>query len=418
MEGEFSYKEIYGKDAYRYEQLLSPSFHMIKPDIYDKETVFARLQKDDEELLSDITEAGNHFVRMGAFRNEQLISAMKMYAFRAEFDGNMCEINGIGGVLTDPDVRRSGAMTRLYCHLFEKMNESGQVFSHLYPFTMRFYRKYGYEVACREVEWTIPSDYLPQGDFSGMVRFDNNDSQKKDIQKVFGDFIQNYNLSINRSERMWKRFFAGISAYTTGRYSYIHYTDGEADGFISYAVADAENDVRSFYTGNRFWFTSRQALLDMLKLMGSLCAYYKNLKITLPDNLDLSYALAEICGGWGKKNVKKECHDVGATRIVNVQRALELARYAGSGKIGIKVNDRYCPWNDRVFEVEFDGRCLGVRECEQYDMETDIGSLTALLLGFCSMENVIAMPNVTVHGNTENLKKAFYKKNVWIAEHF
>ncbi len=418
MNGELCLREFYGEEVYRFEQLSCPAYHMVKPDIYDKESVLERLRKTDEELLSDVTEGGNRFIRAGAFIGDKMIATVKMFAYNANFDGKKCEINGIADVLTDPDIRRSGAITKLYKYMFEKMNNSGQVFSHLYPFTMAFYRKYGYELCCREVEWTIPSDYLPQEDFSGLVRYDNDVSQQEDIKKVFQEFIKMYNLSVNKSERMWNRFFKVNSAYTTGAYSYIHYTDGVADGFISYRVIESENDIQSFSTGNKFYFTSQKALIDLLSFMGSLRAYYKNLKITLPENIDISYVLSEICGGWGKKNVKKEIYDIGATRIVNVKRAFEHAKYNGSGKISVKVNDKYCPWNDKIFEVEFDGECCSVCESEYYDIELDIGSLTALLLGFRSAEDIITMPNVKIYKNTEDIKKVFYKKNVWIAEHF
>lgn len=380
MENRFLFKELYGEDAYRYEQLICPSFHMVNPDIYNKEAVIERIKKEDTELLSDITEAGNRFVRAGAFIDNKLAAAVKMYAFNADFDGKKCEINGIGGVLTDPDIRKSGAMTKLYVHLFEKMNQSGQVFSHLYPFSMTFYRKFGYELCCREVEWTIPSDYLPREDYSGIVRYDNNALQQEDIKKVFERFTKRYNLSVSKSERLWKDFFKANNAYTTGKYSYIHYTGREADGFLSYKVIDSGNDIRSFSVGRCFYFTSQKALLDMLSFMGGLRAYYKNLIITLPDNFDISYALPEICGGWGKKNIKKEILDVGAARIVNVKKAFELAKFEGKGKISIKVNDRYCPWNDNVFEIEFDREFQSLKEGKQYDIELDIGSLTALSL--------------------------------------
>lgn len=55
-------------------------------------------------------------------------------------------MGGIAGVATWPENRRGGLVSKLLSKALARMNEEGQVLSCLHPFSVPFYRKFGWEL--------------------------------------------------------------------------------------------------------------------------------------------------------------------------------------------------------------------------------------------------------------------------------
>ena len=70
-----------------------------------------------------------------------------------------------------------------------------------------------------------------------------------------------------------------------------------------------------------------------------------------------------------------------------MRRALELARYRGSGRAVIAVDDAMLPENSGAFRVEFeDGKALSVQPTtDAPDAELPIGAFSAALMGELNM---------------------------------
>ena len=415
--GEYTVREFEGEDVMRYRQLCATSFHQQKAWILEWEKGLEEIRSEDEKFRSDLTVGGNYTVRTGLFLEERLVAGMTNIAYNVQFDGSVCEMSGIGGVVTDPELRRMGSITRIYQSAFAEMNRRGQVLSHLYPFTAAFYRKYGYEMCATAVEWTIPVEYLPKAEFSGIRHYENTEKQREDIRKVYQAFSQRYNLAVARTDKKWNAFLDRRASYGSEFFSYLHYAGEAADGYFTYTVSEQEYEPMTFEIRN-LYFTNVKSLKEMLAFLRSFSSHIKQVKLTLPDDVDLTCLLDEMCGGFGKKNVERAILSVGATRVVNAQRILQIAKYRGKGMVKIGLSDPFCPWNQKNLQVTFDGCCTDIRECADCDVQMDINSFTALILGVYSFAEYPYLGNVTVFGNEENLEKVFYKKPLWIEEHF
>lgn len=417
---ELEIRDFSGDEVYRYEQLVSTAFHYPYPELSDREALCARMAREDAEMLSEKTSVHqNSFVRKGAFANGRLAAAFKMFPFSVNFDGQICEMCGIGGVLSDPEMRGMGAVSRLFDVAFSEMREKGMVFSHLYPFKTSFYRRYGYEHGVSCVRWTVPISFFPKQRVD-MVHFEGTEAQEADIKRVYRDFCRTYNLATGRSNFQWRTvYFKKWQPYVSESFSYLHYDGDAADGFLSYSVEERE-DAPMIITVNHLYFLTPSALYAMLCYLGTLDSYAQTVKLTLPSDVDIGMLLCDVQSAYGKMAVTRELLYSGATRVVDAEAVLRLARYRGKGSVRILIHDTCCPWNDGCFLVEFDTVCLSVTRVseEDADIETDINAFSLLILGGAALSDAAWMKSVKIRSNIQALEKVFYKKALWIEDHF
>lgn len=373
---------------------------------------------DEEEMIRGFREGdakkGEGFFRIGAYLDGTLYAAQEVLPYEVYFDGHLCRMTGIGGVVSDFNSPKKGAMKQIYARSFEIMREQKQYISHLYPFEESYYRQYGYDVSTQRALWRIP---LEKTKFvkSGLTRgFDDSEEMKRDIRQVFDQFAAGRNLMTLRTEESWERLWKTHSNFTTEHASFVHYTDGRPDAFFSYVAEPQANRTQNLVV-TELWYTDLAALRGALGYFETQKPYGDCLILPLQEDVDISPILNNHAG-WGKRNVERTLCDTGTTRIVDAEEILKLARYKGEGSVCIRISDDYAPWNNDCFTVTF-GKETAVTRGGTPDIEMSINAFSAGILGRIDAENLPIFPGVTVH-NPEELPKVFYKKPLWIEEHF
>lgn len=404
----FEIKEFYGEETLKYKKLCTKLFRFSNPDLLNEEEYSKKLIDDDNNRDKD-------FVRLGAFYNGILYAGIEMIPYDVNINGKVCKMYGIGGVISDPECPQKGAVKELFKKGFEIMREKGVYISHLYPFEVNYYRQYGYDMSCEHSKWYVPIKAITSFKDGELRHFDNSDKMKKDIIDIYNTFSKNKNMSIVRTEKQWNDFFESHKSYTTNYFSYVHYTDGIADGYMCYVTKENADRPMDLET-ERFWFTSFEGLRGLISYFPTQKSYADNAIIKLPADIDIS-ALIDSCGGWGKKNASKVSFTDGTSKVVDVEKILLNSEYYNSGKVTIKINDTYCPWNNDCFTLEFGNNTIVTRGGIP-DIEMDIKSFTSSILGRYDFDSCKIFPDIKVYGNEENLKKVFFPKSCFIEEHF
>ena len=389
---------------------------MCIPAIRSGNMNFADEKKYAETLVEEEQNLDKDFFRLGYFEGDRLFATLRSEPFWGYFDGNKIRLSGVGGVIADPNAPQKGMIKELFKKGFERMRENGQIVSHLYPFQANYYRQYGYEISCKHHLWKIPVEYI-SNDFSGKnVYYDESITMQEEIKELHSKFAEQYNLSIIKTEKQWECFFEEIIPYKGDYFSYVHYTEGKADAFMAYKLIEKENDPQDLCV-DYLWFASYQGLRGVMSYFVSQRPYADRVWVKAPLNIDFN-AFNEFQGGWGKRNTNCEVVSDGTTRVVDVEKVLQLACYHGTGTIGIQIeNDIYCPWNNDCFTVSF-GQETCVMRGGVPDIILDVNAFGAMILGAVSLEEAQIFQNVSILGNTENLRKVFYKRELYIDEHF
>lgn len=355
--------------------------------------------KDDYEVLE----------RWAAFKDDD--STMTAYIsglrYAVNFDGNMCSMRGIGGVSSLPQYRRNGAIRGCFMKAFEDFYNEGCVFSYLYPFSNAFYRQFGYERGCEvysyKADFRSLRDFASQGEY---VLLENGDEKTLgDVRKVYADFCRKYNMCAVREDCDWFEL-KNTDIYTDCRYTYVYRNEaGEAMGYCTFEKSET-NGERNLKC-RELAFSDLSGLNAMLDFLRGFASHFKFLIFDVPDNLDISYAFKE------NSLYEVTCTKIpyGMARVINVEKALKLAKYKGEGKAVIKVDDPQIPDNSASWKVEFAGGNVTVSKTEESpDADMPIQAFSRLLLGFAELDESSQFMGVKVFGNEENLHKIFYRK--------
>ena len=385
-----------------------------------KATLFRTAGKglnDESEYISNFdASVPPGFFRLGAFDEERLCAAASFLRYTVNLDGQKLTMYGVGGVVSDFNQPRKGAMKEIFAKAFERMKEKGVLLSHLYPFEQNYYRQYGYEVSCASAVWEIPVSAFKASADIKFIAFDDSDKMKQEIMDIYAVFANKRNMSVVRDEAYWDRFFQENKAYTSGAKIFVSYVDGVADGVMRYTLKEHENKPFDFVVNN-LYFKSFAGLRGLLSYFHTQRAYADKVYIHLPVDVDLS-PMIDSCTGYGKRHASAKISDAGLSKVVDVEGILKAAQYQGTGTVAIKItNDTYCPWNNDCFTVCF-GETTTVERGGNPDIEMDIRAFSSSILGRTPYECLDSFPDVKIYGNEENLKKVFYKKRCWIEEHF
>lgn len=364
--------------------------------------------------------------KIGVFSEDEsvLYGCLLYNKYRCRFDGKEMLLGGIGGVATLPEYRRNGIIRTCMNFTLRDMYDQGCAFSFLYPFSMQYYRKFGYEAGNGTHTWTIPFTELPKKRIEGSVAQIFPGDSLEPLLRIYEKFYEEYNLSSIRekySAQMEKE-----DLLKQRRYVFL-YRDaaGIPQGFFIYrkkstpdgTVMDCET---TFESRNDFLFLDANAFIEMLSFIRSAFgAYFDKIRFAVPADLSLSLLVGE--------NNESACEKYygGMSRAIDVRKALKMCRCQGSGQLYIGIRDGILPENQGVWKIGFsEGQDNEVEKVgadiieETVDILLPINEFSALICGDKGAEDIRWMPNVKVRSKEEELGKIFYHKKSFMTELF
>ena len=347
-------------------------------------------------------------------QNGRVLAGMKVYPYSMWFDGHVVPMRGIAGVASAPEYRRRGNIRRIFAKVLEDAYESGAVFSHLYPFSFEYYRKFGYEHCGAAKRYTLP--VAPARGFrqTGAAHaFAADDPARGRLIEVYEAFASRHNLMLSRAETGWEQegWDKVLDVPLFGTHRVYYWTD--ASGAVK-SWARFRKDGGELRISDLVW-TDQESMLGILQFLGMFDGAAEKLVLTaspeLVPELYWNEAYAGVAYDW-----------LGMSRVVNVRRALELMRKpGGEGRFSVRVLDDFAGWNSGVYEVEYGGGECAVKVSEKAlgaDVEVPERALVQMILGVYGFEQTSRKSDVSVNGNARTLEKVFCGKNVLITDHF
>ena len=349
--------------------------------------------------------------RWAAFEDDDqtMMATFCVIPWRANFDGREVVMGGIGGVATLPQYRRGGAIRRCFEAALPDMYARGMTLSYLYPFSNAFYRRFGYELACDEACWRVKLSLLPALDAPGRwAMLEKGADLTADIRAIDAARNRRYNCAVFAGDTEYG--WTGEDPFVTRNYTFVYY---EGDAPLSYVTIQARprEDLRCLRLG----FNDRRGLMGVLALLKRYAADHGYALLPMPADIDLQGILPEYSLGGVERTIVQR----GMARVVNVERALALAKMRGTGTLRVRVSDGQIPGNDGTFEVSFaPGTENGVRRTDAAaDVELTIQDFSRLIVGGCDL-NPDWLPGVRVHCDLEEARKVFHRKPNYIEQRF
>lgn len=312
----------------------------------------------------------------GAFDGPELCAKLALMPLEVYVHGKKIKMGGIGGVATWPEKRRQGMVSQLLRRSLEEMKKEGQLLSYLHPFSVAFYRKYGWELFTDNKNYTIPVEKLPvRKSVPGRVVREVRDIDT--LKSVYDRAVIRYNGPVVRTLKWWEqRVMNGIP------YTAVYYNEAdEPEAYVLYAIEE-----RKWITEEIFWIndTARQGLWNFIINHDSKL---KEVQMKLPVDDPLSLLLPDPM-------VKQEIEPFFMARIVDAVKFVEAYPFAESARdhrFVLHIEDRDAPWNEGDREWKISGSGVGGLEkvdsaeglrADAANIRISIGILTAMLLGY------------------------------------
>ena len=337
--------------------------------------------------------------------DQTMMSCLSVIRYPMHFDGHTVVMAGIGGVSSLPQYRRRGGIRACFEKMLPELYQEDVVFSCLYPFSTEYYRKFGYEMSPQlsAYEWKL--SFLP------------------DVKRIDKVWQKNYNLMICGEE--WEyRFITEANPYQTGSYTYLYYKeDGTPTAYLTFHSEDTPNG--KVIAATRLLFTGVCGLLGLLTLMRGFASDYTAVRFTLPEDCEIEPLIPEL----SLNACTRTRRNMGMVRVIHVQKALELARYQGSGTLTLRILDEQIAENNGVFSVSFEqNRAVCVKRLpaeEKAQLSMTIQDFSRFIIGAFETETMSFCGQLVWEGkgapdtaSFEKLGRVFYKKPCCLMENF
>lgn len=398
----------------------------IKPEekiLKDKIQSIAFLYKEDfEKKKEDPAQlnAGFETGRAAFDDTGKMCSCFELIPFHVSFDGSLVPMGGIGGVASLPEEREKKYIKNIFVYVLQEMYDKGYVFSYLYPFSHKYYRKFGYELNMTNISYSIPVSAFRQFEQTGTLKLYTNDLDPYEIISLYEQNIKDNNLTVVRTEKLWKKFLEK-DPYKDNVYLYIWYNrQGDARGYIQFYTEKQAAGKNTMRIHELIWL-DRDAFTGIFSFIGALTAQMETIIWNSPSYVNLLPLFHE------PYDIKQETTTYGMNRIVNVEKALNLMSLPeGSGEITLDIRDEFFPINSGSYLIRWENETRTVEKTQgqagltqdRADLFCDVQTLSQLVTGFASIDELKLAGRVDIKKNEQLLSRIFRKKKLFINNYF
>lgn len=407
-------RQIKPEEVQRTEELFSISFDTSYDNTPSPMELYERYKSNPKS-----GEQEHCLERFAAFEDDDttMMSCFITQPFTVRFDGHEESMYSIGGVATLPQFRKRGGIRACFEKALPYLHEKGAVFSYLYPFSTAYYRKFGYEMCCKKLEYQVLLQHIPAYALTGSCYLADQTSAAQameDIPHIYHVWQEKYNMMVKGSHYDFS-YIQAANPYKDQVFTYVYRSAAKEP--LAYMTFRAHTEPENRYLEcSQFFYCNTEGLKGLLALAKGFASDYRYITFSVPEGALLEPALPE----WSMHAVSATLRSHGMVRIINVKKALQDAAYIGSGHLSINVTDSYIPENNHTFDITFtDGVCSNLTVCDKdADISLSIASLSALLTGGYDTSAVSLFEDVCIHHNAECVSKVFYQKPVYITTAF
>ena len=262
--------------------------------------------------------------------DETICGVVNSREYLCRFDGGTYKLGGVGGVSTLPQYRRGGVIRACMTASLKDMYANDFTFAFLYPFSMQYYRKFGFEAGAPEYRWSVPFTAMKPQDVGGHVEQIFPGGDFTPLLTVYNAFYADRNLSAVRET--YDKGLEKANLWNDKRYAFVWYNNENQPRGLMITHKIEEDGVtyldctHTFQSPGGFLACDAEAFNGLLFFAKSaFSSDYEKLRFTVPSDMHLEQLIGE--------NTRTFCSVFpnGMLRVVNVERVLENCACRGTG---------------------------------------------------------------------------------------
>lgn len=351
------------KDVAQFNELLSYVFQVTKSDIEESGFENKREMIKSKKPILELSKV------FGWFNKEQLVSQIAIYPCEVNIHGTLYKMGGVTGVGTYPEYAGHGLMNELIRVALENMRESQQWISYLYPYSIPYYRRKGWEIMSDKLTFKIRDTQLPKNvEVAGMV--ERRDVDDEDVYKVYNQFAKENHGALQRSQFNWEEYWRYENEEE--RTAAIYYDqNGEAKGVLFYWIAEEVFHIKEMFYLNQ---EARNGLWNFISAHFSMVYWIQG---NIYKNESLAFLLED-------SQIKETIEPYFMARIVDIEKFLKDFPFKPFHQaFHFVVEDPIAEWNTGIFGLNWiDDQLEITREAVGNPVYLDIQTLTCLLMNY------------------------------------
>lgn len=336
--------------------------------------------KKDRRFVSEKSRQFNEGHAIGWFDGNQLVSQILSLPFQVNVFGTQYEMGGITAVGTYPEYSKQGLMDYLISECLTRMRDEGRYISYLFPYSIPYYRKKGWEIMSDVVEFQVKDTQLPHHlTLPGKIRRVN--TRDQDVVDLYARFAKRTHGAMIRNTIAWNEKFQ--EDFWEEKFL-------DSDVLLQAAVYFDENDVPQGYMFYRIMeenfyideivYLQEEARKGLWNYVSAHSSMVYNAYGKTTGNEPVAFLLED-------SEIIQKVSPYFMARIVDVEQF--LARYPfdeDTFHIRFAVTDRLVSWNNGTFDITSkDGQVTVEKVSDELDetaIRMTIQTLATMLLGY------------------------------------
>ncbi|MFF2793691.1 GNAT family N-acetyltransferase [Lysinibacillus xylanilyticus] len=334
----------------------------------------------DRRFVNAKSKQFNEGHAIGWFDGSHLVSQILSLPFEVNVHGRIYEMGGITAVGTYPEYSRHGLMESLIIESLERMRNEGLCISYLFPYSIPYYRKKGWEIMSDIVEFQIKDTQLPHyKGLNGKIR--RVDPKHEDVVAIYASYAKKTHGVMVRNSIAWNEKFQEdfweekfIDSDVNLQAAVYYDEDDMPQGYMFYRIME-EN-----YYIDEIVYLQEEARKGLWNFVSAHSSMIYNVYGKTTGNEAVAFLLED-------SEIIQKVSPYFMARIVDVKEFLLRYPFTGNDfQLRLAVTDRIVAWNNGTFVITKQNGKVTVEKVSETQSENAIQltvqTLATMLLGY------------------------------------
>jgi predicted acetyltransferase len=328
---------------------------------------------------------------LGWFDGEKLVSQLAVYPFQVNIFGKSFEMGGLTGVGTYPEYANMGLMYKLMRQALADMRERKQSISYLFPYSIPYYRRRGWEIVSDKMTFEVRDVQLPKiKKVPGYVERLN--IEHPDVRIVYKLFSSKMHVGMLRNDLAWDEYWRwDVDELTAALY---YDSSHKPQGYLLYWISEDVLHIKEMV------YMNQEARIGLWNFIGAHFSMVSKVVGNIFMNEPLAFWLED-------GDIKETISPYFMARIVCVKQFIAQYPFKATGKdiqLTFMLEDPMLEWNQGIFTLNVNVNGQG--ELKQSNnaptISLDIQTLTTMLLSYKRPSYLAAISRLK--GNTQDVE--------------
>lgn len=346
---------------------------------------------------------------IGWFNEDQLVSQLCIYPCQVNIHGKIFSMGGLTGVGTYPEYANLGLMNDLIKSGLQIMKNKGQWISYLYPYSIPYYRRKGWEIMSDHLTFTIKDSQIPKN-ISVKGFAERLPVTDPDVISVYDKFARSNHGALIRGNQEWEEYWRWENE--DERTAAVYYDkDDIPQGYILYWIEEDIFHIKDII------YLNQEARIGLWNFVYAHYSMVDEVQGNIYKNDPLHFFLDD-------GQIKETIEPYYMARIVDVTEFLNNFPFKNLDMFTpfhFVVSDSIAEWNRGVFGLVKNekGKLIHVNEAVGKPVYLDIQTLTTMLMSYRSPSYLHKIERIKTDENTlEILEQIIPDNQPYFSDYF